>query len=120
MKGVTQRKGSDCGVGAVATLAGVSYEEAFEVVYPDGVVKVTSSGKLIAALEKLGRPASAKRMSSIGRTTLASLPSDALLKVRVSGSSSIHWVVWDKKRKLKLDPWGEPMRHKVLCYLLVP
>lgn len=120
MKRVKQRKGSDCGVGAVATLAGASYEKAFEVLYPDGVVKITSSGKLIAALGKLGRPASGKRMSSIGRTTLASLTSDALLKVRVSGSTSIHWVVWDKRRKLKLDPWPEPMRHKVLCYLLVP
>lgn len=120
MRRVKQRGGSDCGVGAVATLAGVSYEEAFDAVYPDGKMKITSSGKLIAALEKLGRPAAAKRMSSIGTTTMAELPHDALLKVKVSGGSSIHWVVWDKKRKMKLDPWPDPMRHKVMCYLLVP
>lgn len=119
MRRVKQRGGSDCGVGAVATLAGVSYEEAFDALYPDGRMRVTSSGKLIAALEKFGRPAAAKRMTAIDRT-LVSLPNDALLKVKVSGSTSIHWVVWDKRRRTKLDPWPEPMRHKVTHYLLVP
>lgn len=120
MRRVKQRGGSDCGVGAVASLAGVAYEEAFDAVYPDGKMRITSSGKLIVALERFGRPAAAKRMTAIGRNTLASLPNDALLKVKVSGSTSIHWVVWDKRRKKKLDPWPEPMRHKVTHYLLVP
>ena len=59
-------------------------------------------------------------MVSKGRTTLKSLPHDALLKVQPLTCSTKHWVVWDRKRKLKLDPYYDTLRHKVICYLLVP
>jgi hypothetical protein len=81
---------------------------------------VTSSGKLRAALIKLGRPPVEGRMVSIGRSTLKSLPHDALLKVQPLTCGTKHWVVWDKKRRMKLDPYPDTMRHKVVCYLLVP
>lgn len=120
MRTIKQQKGTDCGVGCVAMLAGVSYEEAKEAVYPDGKVRITSSGKLRAALTKLGRPPVEGRMVSKGRTTLNSLPSDALLKVQPSGEKGKHWVVWDHEKQIKRDPYPETMRHKVICYLLVP
>jgi hypothetical protein len=120
MRRVKQANESDCGVACVAMLAGVSYEEAHEAVYGEGRKGLTSSGKLRSALIKLGRPPVEGRMVSIGRTTLASLPQDALLKVQPLTCSTKHWVVWDKKRQMKLDPYPSPMRHKVVCYLLVP
>lgn len=59
-------------------------------------------------------------MVSKRRTTLTSLPHDALLLVQPLTCTTKHWVVWDKRRKLKLDPYHSPLRHKVLRYLLVP
>lgn len=120
MKRVEQKTESDCGVACVAMLAGVSYDEAYEAVYGSGRKGLTSSGKLRAALTKLGRPPVEGRMVSKGRTTLKSLPHDALLKVQPLTCSTKHWVVWDRKRKMKLDTYHSPMRHKTICYLLVP
>lgn len=120
MRTIKQRGGTDCGVGCVAMLAGVSYEEAFEAVYPDGKRRITSTNKLRAALIKLGRPPVEGRMVSKKTTKLKSLPHDALLKVQPTTSVGKHWVVWDAKHQKKRDPWPEPMRHKVVCYLLVP
>jgi hypothetical protein len=101
-------------------LAGVSYEESLKAVYGKRRKGLTSSGKLRAALAKLGRPPVDRRMVSKGRTTLKSLPHDALLKVQPLTCSTKHWVVWDKKRQRKLDPYPEIMRHRVVCILLVP
>ncbi len=44
-------------------------------------------------------------MVSKVRTTLNSLPHDALLKVQPLTCSTKHWVVWDKKGQRKLDPY---------------
>lgn len=120
MRRVKQETESDCGPACVAMLAGVTLEEACKAVYGEGRTKLTSSGKLRAALIKLGRPPLEGRMVSKGRTTLKSLPHDALLKVQPLTCSTKHWVVWDKKRQMKLDPYPDTMRHKVVCYLLVP
>lgn len=120
MRRVVQENNSDCGVACVAMLAGVEYDEAYKAVYGKGRKGLTSSGKLRAALTKLGRPPVEGRMVSKGRTTLKSLPHDALLKVQPLTCSTKHWVVWDKKRQKKLDPYWDKMRHKVICYLLVP
>lgn len=120
MRRVEQRTESDCGVACVAMLAKVSYEDAYEAVYGSGRKGLTSTNKLRAALVKLGRAPAEGRMVSKRRTTLASLPHDALLKVQPLTCSTKHWVVWDKKRKLKLDPYHSTLRHKVICYLLVP
>jgi hypothetical protein len=120
MRRVKQKNESDCGVACVAILAGVSYEEAEAAVYGGGRKGLTSSGKLAAALTKLGRPPVEGRMVSKGRTTLKSLPHDALLKVQPLACSTKHWIVWDKKRQIKIDPYPGMMRHKVICYLLVP
>jgi len=120
MRTVKQKAETDCGVSCVAMLADVSYEEARAAVYPDGKMRLTSSGKLRAALTALGRPPVEGRMVSKGRTTLKSLPGDALLKVQPTSCSTKHWVVWDHKKQIKRDPYPWPMRHKVICYLLVP
>jgi len=118
MKTVMQQFESDCGVACVAMLAGVSYDEARAAVYPDGKMRLTSSGKLRAALIKLGRTPVEGNMKAIGRKTLKSLPSDALLKVQPTSCSTKHWVVWDHAAQAKRDPY--PLRHKVTHYLLVP
>ena len=120
MRTVKQRFATDCGVGCVAMLAGVSYEEAFDAVYPDGKRGITSTNKLRAALTKLGRPPVDGRMVSKKRTKLKSLPNDALLKVQPTTCAGKHWVVWDRKAQKKRDPWRGTLRHKVICYLLVP
>lgn len=86
-------------------LAGVSYDEALEAVYGKTRKGLTSSGTLRAALKKLGRPPVEGRMVSKVRTTLNSLPHDALLKVQPLTCSTKHWVVWDKKGQRKLDPY---------------
>jgi hypothetical protein len=120
MRRIQQRNESDCGVACVAMLADVSYEKAYAAVYGNGRRGLTSSGKLAAALRKLGRPPLARRMVPKRRTTLASLPHDALLKVQPSACSTKHWIIWDHKRQIKLDPYPTKMRYKVVCYLLVP
>lgn len=105
MRRVKQKTEKDCGAACVAMLAGVTLDEAYEAVYGDGRKRVTSAGKLRVALAKLGRPPVEGRMVSIGRTTLKSLPHDALLKVQPLTCSIKHWVVWDKKRQMKLGPY---------------
>jgi hypothetical protein len=120
MRRVQQKNESDCGVACVAMLARVSYDEAYTAVYGEGRKGLTSSGKLRATLTKLGRPPVEGRMVSKGTRTLSSLPHDALLKVQPLKCSTKHWVVWEKKRQMKLDPYHSTMRHEVVCYLLVP
>ncbi len=118
MRTVMQRFEADCGVACVAMLAGVSYEEARAAVYPDGKMRLTSSGKLRAALTKLGRPPVEGNMKAKGRMTLKCLPSDALLKVQPTSCSTKHWVVWDHAEQVKRDPY--PLQHRVTHYLLIP
>jgi len=120
MRRIQQRTESDCGVACVAMLACVSYEDAYKAVYGEGRKGLTSAGKLSAALSRLGRRPVKGRMVSKRMTALRSLPHDALLKVQPLTCSTKHWVVWDKKRQMKLDPYHTTLRHKVICFLLVP
>ena len=66
--------------------------------------KRTGIGKLKLALKKLGRPLCAGNMQAIPEGGLPSLSGDALVLVQFHGNNSKHWMVWDHRRQLLLDP----------------
>ena len=78
MKTVYQENEIGCGIACVAMLGGVTYEEARKILFPKGAIRLTSSGKLFAALKKLGRKPVSNRMISLKHIDLDHLAHDCL------------------------------------------
>jgi ABC-type bacteriocin/lantibiotic exporter with double-glycine peptidase domain len=120
MKTIKQKEENDCGVACVAMLAGVSYDEARAVIYPNGRAKLTKTKDLSAALKKLGREPLSDRRQPFGSQTLQDLETDALVFVELkNGNASKHWVVWDAKAKKPRDPYHTKYDHHLRGYLAV-
>lgn len=107
MKHVRQRRGYDCGVAAIATLARISYAKACRAVFPDGA-PISDSGwatryyQIVAALERLGFqavPITARRKRPLRQV----LTSDAILQTQ-RRPDGWHWMVYNHKRRVVLDP----------------
>lgn len=109
---VRQRKRSDCGVACVAMIAGVSYQEAFDVFCFDDGEKYfyTRHSHLVEALESLGCEVQRKWFSSwqdvAGR---AIIPVNHRCNRR-----NFHWIVYDGKTVLDPNP-ERPSREKRLA-----
>ena len=66
--------------------------------------KRTRIGQLRGALARLGRPLRRGNMAPIPEGGLPSLSRDALVLVCFVREKSKHWMVWDHRRELLLDP----------------
>lgn len=106
MREIRQRNDNDCGVACVAMVAGVSYFEARQQMFPDGAPGLTEKADLIAALEVLGRKPTQRLQSFLGiHHSVINLPFDAILKCNYrKASGEWHWVVWDAKYQKIRDP----------------
>ena len=120
MKTIKQVDNNGCGVAAVATLAGVTYEEARAIIYPQGRSRLTKTRDLHAALSKLGREPQSHRRIGIGAKTLTDLEGDALVFVKMgkNGKGNGHWIVWDHAAQMVRDP-DKPKKYKIRGYLPV-
>lgn len=91
--------------------AATTYRSVRNSCFPDGEVKVTSTGRLREIMEahgvRLGRrliPLRGKHPSELGF--------DALLKVNVrKNGREWHWVLWDHERQKVLDPKRPPYKR---------
>ena len=104
----------------MAMLSGQSYASVRDLMFPDGAVRATSTKDLKAALTALGcRPAT--RLASFGKMRYWELEFDAVLKVWPrENNRKWHWVVWDFRRNLVLDPLEPPYRRiRAISYLKV-
>ena len=121
MRLIKQKDESGCGIAAVAMLAGVSYEVAKDLIFPDRTTRkrsfVTDTGVLRDALRGLGVPVAD---GCIRVKDKAQLKQDALLKVNRQKSGGFHWCVWDSKRRRILDPGVPPIeRLEVFAALFI-
>lgn len=121
MKTIKQQDEYDCGVAAVAMLAGVTYEEARTIVYPTGRSRLTKTKDLHAALSRLGREPQSKRRIGFGSKTLTDLDGDALVFVKMgkNGKGNGHWIVWDNAARKARDPAKTSTKYKIRGYLPV-
>lgn len=118
MKTIKQKEENDCGVACVAMLAGVAYDEARAIIYPNGRSKLTKTKDLSAALKKLGREPLTDRRQPFGSQVLHDLETDALVFVEMNNdNASKHWVVWDAKAKKLRDPYHTKYKHAPRGYL---
>ena len=102
-------------------LAGVTYEEAKDLIFPDRTTRkrsfVTDTGVLRDALRGLGVPVAD---GCIRVKDKAQLKQDALLKVNRQPGGAFHWATWDNQRRRILDPGVPPIeRLEVFAALLV-
>src|ERR1017187_7901244 len=107
MKQVYQRTHQDCGVAAVAMVAGVSYKiarKAFKNGRPDEKKNVgTTTLDLYYALKHL-RIKSRWKLTQFRTQTPYDLESHAILKVSRSKKQNWHWVAYDAKQQKIVDP----------------
>ena len=118
MRTVFQECQTDCGVACVAMLAGVSYGAAKKTLFSRSSPRITSSGKLFAALRKLGKDPQGDRMISLKRINLNDLQYDALVGVWLDKQYR-HWVVWDASVRKIRDPYKGDHELTVIKYMPV-
>ena len=118
MRTVHQECETDCGIACVAMLAGVSYEKAKKALFPKSSPRITCSGKLFAALRKLGKRPLGDRMISVKRINLDHLRDNALVGVVVDKRYR-HWVVWDASVRKVRDPYKGEHELTVVKYMPV-
>lgn len=99
---VHQRKKSDCGVACVAMIAGVSYQQAFDVFdFPEGSKTFyTQHSQLTKALNRLGYDVRRKMFR-----TWEVIPGHAIVPVNHRcNRRKFHWVVYDGRGVLDPNP----------------
>ena len=117
MKTIYQEHAIGCGIACVAMLGGVTYEEARQVLFPKSAVRLTSSGKLFAALKKLGRKPAGDRMVSLKFIDFDHLADDCLIGALLGKDK--HWVVWDSDAKKIRDPFRGGYELRVIKYMRI-
>ncbi len=116
MRLVRQKRGTDCGVAALAMLAGVTYHAAKVALFGPGRRRSfrTLPHEMRAAALKFGVVLSLRRRRCVHPERLTR---DALIWARSSGD--FHWVVWDNGRQQVLDPLGRGRKSQPISCLLV-
>ena len=119
MKRIIQKDELGCGVACVAMLAGRTYAAVRREMLLDGEVNATSASTLRKHLKRLGCEVGARRLLKMPGHYSA-LRCDAILRVWPHVDGLHHWVVWDKRRELVLDPAETPyVNFKATHYLPV-
>jgi hypothetical protein len=99
MRRVSQLDKDGCGIACVAMIAGVSYREAQNRMFPDGKVTTTMPDAIRKAM-KLYKIACTKTQ----RGNYRRLGQNAILRTRRRADGDWHWLVWDACRKDFIDP----------------
>ncbi len=120
MKLVKQLDPKGCGVACVAMVAGISYEEAKRVLFPNHQRHKRSFASdtpdLRRALRSLGFQV-ADRCIRISKTS--QLNQTALLKVNRQPEGPFHWTVWDHQNQSILDPANPSCEEIVISSALL-
>ena len=115
MKKISQLTSSDCGVAAVAMVAGVPYQVARAIIFPRGPRPYgrfsTTGDDLKRAMKFLGVKFARRFVRCKGDPS--ALEESAILSTIIR--TDRHWVVWDHDQQRLLDPW--PGGHKRLTVL---
>jgi ABC-type bacteriocin/lantibiotic exporter with double-glycine peptidase domain len=119
MKRVIQEHEVGCGVACLAMLAGITFQEAAVVMFPNGRIRPARTSDIKRAAKTLGIDAGARRRS-LGKRDYRDLREDALLSVKFRNTRWWHWVVWDSRNKQLLDPRDPPYeRPPIISFLTV-
>ena len=118
MKRIVQKDELGCGIACVAMLTGRTYAATRDRMFPDGRVKPTRTSILRDALVDLGCEVG-DGLVPLRTQRYHDFDFDAVLKVNKEGRNW-HWVVWDARRRLVLDPLDPPCSNiEAISYLWV-
>ena len=106
MRRVVQKNELGCGIACVAMLTGRTYAATRELMFPDGQIRRTRTSILRKALADLGCEVG-DRLIQLGTKRFEDFDFHVVLKVNKEGRNW-HWVVWDARRRLVLDPLDPP------------
>jgi ABC-type bacteriocin/lantibiotic exporter with double-glycine peptidase domain len=110
-----QQHVNGCGIACVAMIANVPYRKAAKKMPTKCRSEGTTIRAMKAALSAFGIRA---RYESIKDRKYRNLKFDAVLCGNVAADT--HWVVWDHKRKLKLDPYkGATLRFECTSFFKI-
>jgi len=109
MKRVAQRDKNGCGVACVAMIAGISYAEACELMFPGRKGTYTRAKGLRIALEHYG--VTLGRRMPLKTASILDLKDDGIILAHTESVSedrwtASHWIVWDSESQSSLDPWA--------------
>lgn len=119
MKRISQIDEQGCGVACVAMIAGVSYQEARTILFPDNNISNAKHPQLRKALSHFGITMSAgRRLSKLG---FDDLPQDGLVWTYVTEKTELWklWTVWDASAQAILDPYNGPIGPRALRYVSI-
>ena len=122
MKRVLQEDENGCGMACVAMLTGRDYPTACRKFFGKRRGTYTDTKHLRHALGLAGISSGDRLVRLKVGETCALIKTDAILKVRPRNrkTGSWHWVVWDAKRRIALDPRKRPYKNPtVYSYLPV-
>ena len=110
-----QQHVNGCGIACVAMIANVPYSKAAEKMPTTCSSDGTTVKAMKTALSAFGIRAG---YDGIRGRKYRNLKFDAILCGNAAGDT--HWVVWDHKRKLKLDPYkGAPLRFECTSFFRI-
>lgn len=122
MRRIIQLDADGCGVACVAMIAGVSYQGALRTMYGEKPVIKTLTSDLRRGLRSLGVECASELIRSSKQRHYRNLRQDAILKTRTRADRDWHWIVWDSKRQILLDPEPKGYRYvrpPITSYLVV-
>jgi len=119
MRRVFQDDENGCGVACVAMIAGITYDDARRIIFKHRRGTYTNTTDLRRALKRL-HVRIAGRMTPLGTLDYRRLREQAILKVNLYRGGTWHWVVWDPRRKIILDPQRKhAKRYRVHSMIVV-
>jgi hypothetical protein len=119
MTRVIQEHELGCGVACIAMLAGVTFQKAAVVIFPNGRIRPMRTSDIRRGAQHFGINVG-ERQRPLGSREYRDLNEDALLSVKFHGTNWWHWVLWDAKNRQLLDP-REPAyeRPPIVSFLTV-
>ncbi|MER9740891.1 cysteine peptidase family C39 domain-containing protein [Mesorhizobium sp. M0187] len=124
---IRQRGESDCGIACVAMLiqryagcpASSSYDAARAVLFGSAKGSDTGTRDLRRALAKFGIKTAGRTVGfkPISSTNMG-LEFDAIVSTKVKADGWWHWLVWDGKNNVLLDPLEVPYKRPIVTHYL--
>ena len=114
MKRIAQIDQQGCGIACVAMIAGVSYQDARTILFPDDNISSVKHPQLRSALAHFGITLSAGRR--LGKLGFDDLTQDGIIWTYVTLKTELwkHWTVWDASAQAILDPYQGDIGKRTL------